>query len=51
MTSTKITSSEFIENMCYYHFQMEVYTHGVMCGSNENYIGQSVQIKFRRNEY
>ena len=46
MSSTKITSSEFTENMCYFHFQMEVCTHGVMCGSNENYFGQCFSIKF-----
>ena len=46
MSSTKITSSEFIENMCYFHFQMQVCTHVVMCGSNENYLGQSFLIKF-----
>ena len=46
MLSTKITSSEFIENMCYFHFQMQVCTHVVMCGSNENYFGQCFLIKF-----
>ena len=45
MSSTKITSSEFIENMCYFCFQMQVCTHVVMCGSNENYFGQCFQIK------
>ena len=40
MSSTKITSSEFIENICYFHFQMQVCTHVVMCGSNKNYFGQ-----------
>ena len=46
MSSTKITSSEFMENMCYFHFQMQVCTHVVMCGSNENYFGQCFPIKF-----
>ena len=46
MSSTKITSSEFIENICYFHFQMQVCTHVVMCGSNENYFGQCFLIKF-----
>ena len=46
MSSTKITSSEFIENMCYFYFQMQVCTHVVMCGSNENYFGQCFPIKF-----
>ena len=46
MLSNKITSSEFIENMCYFHFQMQVCTHVVMCGSNENYFGQCFLIKF-----
>ena len=46
MLSTKITSSEFIENMCYFHFQMQVCTHVLMCGSNENYFGQCFPIKF-----
>ena len=46
MSSTKITSSEFIENMCYFHFQIQVCTHVVMCGSNENYFGQCFPIKF-----
>ena len=46
MSSTKITSSEFIENICYFHFQMQVCTHVVMCGSNENYSGQCFSIKF-----
>ena len=40
MSSTKITSSEFIENMCYFHFQMQLCTYVVMCGSDENYFGQ-----------
>ena len=39
MSSTKITSSEFIENMCYFHFQMQVCTHVVMFGSNETILG------------
>ena len=46
MSSTKITSSEFMENMCYFHFQMQVCTHVVMCGSDENYFGQCFPIKF-----
>ena len=46
MSSTKITSSEFIENMCYFHFQMQVCTHVVMCGSNENHFGHCFPIKF-----
>ena len=46
MLSTKTTSSEFIENMYYFHFQMQVCTHVVMCGSNENYFGQCFPIKF-----
>ena len=46
MSSTKITSSEFIENICYFHFQMQVCKHVVMCGSNENYSGQCFPIKF-----
>ena len=46
MLSTKITSSELIENMCYFHFQMQVCTHVVMCGSNENHFGQCFPIKF-----
>ena len=46
MSSTKITSSEFMENMCYFHFQMQVCTHVVMCGSDENYFGQCFLIKF-----
>ena len=46
MSSTKITSSEFIENMCYFHFQMQVCTHVVMCGLNENYFGQCFLMKF-----
>ena len=46
MPSTKITSSEFLENMCNFHFQMQVCTHVVMCGSNENYFGQCFLIKF-----
>ena len=25
--------------MCYFHFQMQVCTNVVMCGSNENYFG------------
>ena len=43
---TKITSSEFIENMCYFHSQMQVYTYVVMCGSNENHFRQCFPIKF-----
>ena len=46
MLSTKITSSEFIESMCYFHFQMQVCTHVVMYGSNENHFGQCFPIKF-----
>ena len=46
MTSTKITSSEYLGNMCNFHFQMQVCTHVVMCGSNENYFGQCFLIKF-----
>ena len=46
MLSTKITSSEFMGNMCYFHFQMQVCTHVVMCGSDENYIGQCFSTKF-----
>ena len=46
MSSTKITSSEFMENVHYFHFQMQVCTHVVMCGSNENYFGQCFPIKF-----
>ena len=46
MSNTKITSSEFIENMCYFHFQMQVCTLIVMCGSNEIYFGQCFPIKF-----
>ena len=46
MSSTKITSSEFMENMCYFHFQMQVCTHVVMCGSDENYFGQCFLVKF-----
>ena len=41
-----ITSSVFIENMCYVNFQMQVCTHVVMCGSNENYFGKCLLIKF-----
>ena len=37
---TKITSSEFMENMCYFHFQMQVCTHVVICGSDESYFEQ-----------
>ena len=46
MSSTKITSSEFLENMCNFYFQMQVCTHVVMCGSNEHYFGQCFLIKF-----
>ena len=46
MSSTKITSSEFMEKMCYFHFQMQVCTCVVMCGSDENYFGQCFPIKF-----
>ena len=46
LLSTKITSSEFMENMCYFHFQMQVCTHVVICGSDENYFGQCFSIKF-----
>ena len=45
MLSTKITSSEFMENMCYFHFQMQVCTCVVMCGSYENYFWQCFLIK------
>ena len=44
--STKITSSEFIENMCHFHFQMQACAHVVICGSNENYFGQCFPLKF-----
>ena len=40
MSSTKITSSEFMEKMSYFHFQMQLCTCVVMCGSDENYFGQ-----------
>ena len=40
MSSTKITSSAFMENMCYFHFQIQLCTCVVMCGSDENYFGQ-----------
>ena len=43
-----ITSSEFIENMCYFHFQMQVCAHVVMCGSNENYFGQCLPINISK---
>ena len=46
MSSTKITSSEFLENKVNFHFQIQVCTHVVMCGSNENYFGQCFLIKF-----
>ena len=46
MSSTKITSNEFMEKMCYFHFQMQVCTRVVMCGSDENYFGQCFLIKF-----
>ena len=46
MWSTKITSSEFMEKMCYFHFQMQVCTCVVMCGSDENYFWQCFIIKF-----
>ena len=46
MSSTKITSSEYMENMCYFHFQMQVCTCVVMCGSDENYFWQCFIIKF-----
>ena len=46
MSSTKITLSEFIENMCYFYFQMQVCTYVIMCDSNENYFGQCFWIKF-----
>ena len=46
MLSTKITSIEFMEKMSYFHLQMDVYTHVVMCGSDENYFGQCFPIKF-----
>ena len=35
-----------MENMCYFHFQMDECTHVVMCGSDENYFGQCFPIKF-----
>ena len=46
MLSTKITSREYMENMCYFYFQMDVCTHIVMCRSHENYFGQCFPIKF-----
>ena len=46
MSSTKITSSEFIENVFFLNFQMQVCAHVVMCGSDENYLGQCFPIKF-----
>ena len=46
MSSTKITSSEVMENMCYFHFQMQVCTCVVMCHSHKNYFGQCFPIKF-----
>ena len=46
MSSTKITSSEFLKNKCYFHFPIDVCTHVVMCGSDENYFGQCFPIKF-----
>ena len=46
MSSTKITSSEFMENMCYFHFQVQVCTHVEKCGSNKKYFGQCFPIKF-----
>ena len=46
MLSTKITSSEFLENMCNFHFHLQVCTDVIMCGSNENYFGQCYPIKF-----
>ena len=42
MLSTKITLSEFMGNMCYFHFQMDI----VMCGSDENYFRQCFPITF-----
>ena len=30
MSSTKITSSEFLKNKCYFHFPIDVCTHVVM---------------------
>ena len=45
MLSAKITSSEYTKT-CYFHFQMDVCTHVVMCGSDENYFGQCFPIKF-----
>ena len=35
-----------MENMCYFHFQMDVCTHIAMCCSHENYFGQCSPIKF-----
>ena len=46
MSSTKITSSEFMEKMFNFHFQMQVCTCVVMRGSDENYFGQCFPIKF-----
>ena len=46
MLSTKITSNEFIEKLCYFHFQMQVCTHVVMYGSNEKHFGKCFPIKF-----
>ena len=46
MSNTKIISSEFMEKMSYFHFQMQVCTCVLMCGSDENYFGQCFPIKF-----
>ena len=46
MSSTKISLSEFIENMCYFYFQMQACTYVIMCDSNKNYFGQCFPIKF-----
>ena len=43
MLSTKITSSEYMLNMFYFHFQMQSCPHIVMCGSDENYLGNVSQ--------
>ena len=46
MSRTKITSSEYMGKMSYFHFLMQVCTCVVMCGSDENYFGQCFPIKF-----
>ena len=43
MSSTKITSSEFMKNMRYFHFQVQVCTHVVMCSSDETTLGNVSQ--------